>query len=130
MNGQIDIEDAIAAVGGSSRTVSAFAEQAGWPEWRVRRAIAEGFIEVDRSTRPMLVIGGDMPLSTQEWQASLAPAVRKIRPTVCSWGAGGRELHVLCIDATVKVFKHAALKIVADQQRRQIDALDCRRLEG
>lgn len=133
---QIDLEEAIAAVAAGSNlvfklpaTVTAYAEHNGQPLRRVYRAVEDGFLEADRRVRPMLITGGEMPITTREWHLALAPAVKKIKPSVLSWTDTGRQLNLLGSDGTMYEFRLPKLKHVADQQRREIERIKCARVD-
>lgn len=125
---QIDLEEAIAAATPPPMTVRRFAEETGNPIWRVRSAIAEGYIEVDRSKRPMIVEeGAEMPLTNNEWHRALAPAVNSLKPSVFSYRDGGSELHVLTRENEVRIFKRAITSRDASRQAREINSLNVAR---
>lgn len=126
---QIDLGEAILAAkqADAPLTVRDVVELANCSESRVRRAIAEGHIEADR---PMLITGGDMPLSVREWQIALGPATRRIKAHVMAWEGNSRVLKVLDRSGQLHTFKIPALKHEADKQCKEIDRLDCARDEG
>jgi hypothetical protein len=132
--GQIDLEEAIAAVsngkGKLPLKVSTFVKETGWPEWRVRDAIHKGCLTVDDSVRPMLITGGEMPITVREWHLALKPATQRIKPSVMSWSGDQRTLSVLGSDGQIRHWRMPLLKHVADVQRKEIDALPCARIEG
>lgn len=130
---QIDLEEAIAAIDASAvfklpATVHAYSTHTGHPEWRVYKAIRDGFMEADGSVRPMMVTGGEMPITTREWHIALDPAVKRIKKSVMSWADVGRTLTVLGTDGKIYEWKQPQLKHVADLQRKEIDKLACARI--
>ena len=125
---QIDLEEAIAAKG--PLTVGAFAEKNSVPEWRVRRSIELGTLNADRRKRPMVITEGEVALTVQEWQRALEPATKRIRPSVLGWSDGGKRLEVLDVDGRVHIYRMVLLKSSAENQRREIDKLQVKRLAG
>lgn len=125
---QIDLEEAIAAK--APLTVGSFAKRNAVPEWRVRRSIELGTLNVDRRKRPMVITEGEVALSVQEWQRVLEPATKRIRPSVFGWSDGGRQLHVLDVEGHTHIFRMTLLKSSAEKQRREIDRLPVKRLGG
>ena len=123
---QIDLEDAIAA---KRMTVAEYAEHNLEPAWRVRRAIADGLLKVNRKVRPLVIEGGEMPLTVQEWQRAIEPATKRIRPSVASFSNGGKTFNLLCLDGSIRSWGICLTKHSADLQRRQIDSVECRRCE-
>ena len=128
MTDQLDLEDAIAATR-QPPTVAQYAERRGIEEWRVRKAIADGQLTVARDVRPMTVTGGEMPHTTREWQAKIAPAVNRIRSSVRSFSADGRLFYVLTEDGRVVSFRLPLTAIGARSQIREIDLLKCKRIQ-
>lgn len=135
---QIDLEDAIAAKkaavasdGSPARyplTVAQFVGATGYSESRVRRAIRDCYLDADDSVvRPMVITGGDMPISVREWQIALGPATRRVKAHVMAWEGNNRVLKILDRSGCVHTFKIPALKHEADRQRKEIDRLDCAR---
>ena len=124
---QIDLEDAIAA---KRMTVAEYAENSAEPAWRVRRAIADGFLKVNRKVRPLVIEGGEMPLTVQDWQRAIEPATKRIRKSVSSFSNGGKTFNLLCVDGSVRCWTITQTKYSADIQRREIDAAACKRIEA
>lgn len=87
-------------------TVRQYAEANGYTISPVRRAIADGFLVVDRDQKPMRVVGGDMPLTVQRWRQKLEPVVAKLKPSLYGWSEAPARLDVLC-GAEVKTFEYA-----------------------
>lgn len=124
---QIDLEEAIAA---HPLTVREFAMQNGCPEWRVRDSIRRGTLTADERKRPMVITEGELALTVQEWQRAIEPATRMIKPSQCSFTDGGKQFNVLGSDGRMRTYRICLTKSSADMQRREIDSIDCRRLEG
>jgi hypothetical protein len=133
---QIDLEEAIAAkVAVAPKTglplkVSSFVVVTGHSEWRVRKAIYDGHLSVDDRVRPMLITGGEMPITVREWQLAIQPATKRIKPSVMRWSGDGRQFQILGSDAKIHEWRIPQLKHVADMQRREIDAVPCARVDG
>lgn len=137
LEGQIDIEDAIAAappimadVGNKALTVKQFVAKTGWPEWTVRRAIQKEHLEVDRDVRPMLITGGEMPLTVNEWHRALDGELRRVSQSRWSFSEGGRQLNILPRDNAIRTYKLPLTKAGADDQVREIKRMDIQRRDG
>lgn len=130
---QIDLEEAIAAsraVRPSGMTVAEYVEATGWPEWRVRMAIRKGVLVANDSIRPMVITGGEMPLTVQEWQRVLDPEVRKLRPGIYSWSDGGRRLSVLGKDSVIRRYQITSTRAAAQEQAGELARVPCARKES
>lgn len=134
LEGQIDIEDAIAAappimadVANHAMTVKQFVAATGWPEWTVRRAIQSERLEVNRDVRPMVITGGEMPLTVNEWHRALDGELRRVSSSRWSFSDGGRQLNILPRDNAIRTYKLPLTKAGADDQVRQIKHMDIQR---
>lgn len=123
---QIDLEEAIAE---HPMTVRQYAEANGVPQWRVRKSIQLGALVADERKRPMVIQEGELALTTQEWQRAIEPATNRIKPSVSSWSDGGKQFNVLGDDQRIHSYRITITKYSADMQRREIDALACKRVE-
>lgn len=134
LEGQIDIEDAIASLppriidaANQAMTVSEYVAATGWPEWRVRKAILDEHLSADRTVRPMVITGGDMPLTVNEWHRALDGELRKVSPSRWSFSEGGRQLNILPRDNHIRIYKLPVTKATADDQVREIKRMDIQR---
>ena len=57
-------------------TVVQYAEAHHVSETTVRRAIADGYLEVDRDAKPTRVIGGELPVTAYRWRTEVERAAR------------------------------------------------------
>jgi hypothetical protein len=60
-------------------------------EWRVRNAISKGFLETDPKARVATIIGGEMPLSVQDWRREIEPALSGFSRGCFGFEGGGVE---------------------------------------
>lgn len=111
-------------------TVSQYAKKNGHSLSPVRRAIADGFLIVDRTQKPMRIVGGEMPLTVQRWRQRLEPSVQKLKPSLFGWADQPARLDVLC-GSEVKSFPYSEdwrqvpkvidmIERIADAQRGQV----------
>lgn len=134
LEGQIDIEDAIASMpprtidaANHVMTVAQYVAATGWPEWRVRKAILDEHLAADRSVRPMVITGGDMPLTVLEWHRALDGELRRVSPSRWSFSEAGKKLNILPRDNAIRVYKLPLTKAAADDQVREIKRMDIQR---
>ena len=69
--------------------VAEYAEVALISKSSVRRAIAKGFLKVDEKVKPMVIVGGELPLTVMEWKRALDPATAQLKPGLWGWAENG-----------------------------------------
>ena len=76
-------------------TVREYAEKHGVGRAAVRYAISRNYLRVDRESKPMRVVGGNLALTVQRWRASLEPVVKELKPSLFGWADAPARIEML-----------------------------------
>lgn len=74
--------------------VSTVAEMVGVSPSTVYRAVKAGYLEADEDAEPLLIVGGDMPVTKSRFKAELSVACSRLRKGTWGFNADG-DLEIL-----------------------------------
>jgi hypothetical protein len=75
-------------------TISQLAERGHYSRYRIRKAVSDGFLKVNKTCRPMIIIDGEMPVTKSEWARQLEQACVNGGVPNGNYGCDGELLRV------------------------------------